>query len=245
MDFHDPVSSLSHLLMAGWSAFAAVVLLRLSRHHSRGRRLSVLLYSASAVALYAASGLFHGLQHPSPEARRAWQLLDQTAIFGLIFGSNLPLYAYLLLPRVRNRLVAMMAAVMAAGVAALWVSPWVLGHPPPHVWLVAAYLAMGVLGWLPIRTYYRRIGLRGVAWILALSVMYVGGAACEAARWPVVVPGVVSYHEVLHVFDMLGTAAHLVLLVRYVLPTADRPLPAASPAAHRHPSPINRFLPEP
>lgn len=229
-DFHDSVSAGTHLGMAAWSAFAAAVLLRLTRLHPLGHRLSVLFYALSAVTLYTASGLFHGLAHPSPDVRRVWQLLDQTAIFGLILGSNVPLYEYLLAPRWRNRLLAMMTAVALAGAGCLWVYPWVAGAKPPHEGVIAAYLLMGVLGLVPIRTYFRRLGWGGMLWVLLLIAFYVGGAAIEAAKWPVLADGAFTYHEILHIADMFGTAAHLVLLVRYVLPTADAHHPRRRPA---------------
>lgn len=224
-DFHDEVSAGTHLVMAVWSAFVAAYLLRITRHHPTPHRLSVLGYAVSAVTLYAASGLFHGLAHPTPEFRRAWQLLDQTAIFGLILGSNLPLYVYLLRPAVRRRLLALMGLVALSGTGFIWLYPVLAGVGPPHELLVGAYLAMGFLGLTPVRAYYRRLGWRGMLWVFLLTSSYVGGAVCEAAKWPVILPGYFTYHEVLHLADMAGTIAHLVLLVRFVLPTVRTPPP--------------------
>lgn len=229
MDFHDPVSAYTHLIMAAWSAFVAVILLRLTARHPPGHRLSILVYAVSAVTLYTASGLFHGIRHPSPAWWRAWQLLDQTAIFGLIFGSNVPIAVYLLKPRPRNWLLATMGAVGLVGAASLWLLPWVLGKPPHEV-LIAAYLTMGFLGLLPIRAYFRKVGWGGMLWVFLLSFFYVGGAVSEAAKWPVIIEAGwwrFTYHEILHLADMAGTGAHLVLLLKYVLPVADwRPHPA-------------------
>lgn len=229
MDFHDPVSSWSHLFMAGWCVFTGIILLRLASRHSPAQRLSVLVFAGSAVALYTASGLFHGLRHPTPDARRAWQLLDQTAIFGLIFGSNVPLCVYLLPEPRRWRQVAAVAVVGLAGTAVLWLAPLVVGKPP-HTALVVVYLLMGFLGLVPIRTYYRRIGRGGVLWIGLMAGSYVFGAVSEAVSWPTIVPGVFGYHEILHFADMLGTSAHTVLLIKYVLPTAKHRPAAAHPS---------------
>jgi predicted membrane channel-forming protein YqfA (hemolysin III family) len=49
-------------------------------------------------------------------------------------------------------------------------------------------------------------------------VLYTAGALCDWARWPVLLPGVVGSHEMLHVFDMGGTLFHVLFVVRYVLP---------------------------
>jgi len=217
MDLHDPVSSLSHLLMAAWAVLASVVLLRLSARHTRSQRLSIAFYAVSVVSLYTASGLFHGIRHESLHARRVWQLLDQSAIFGLILGSNVPMLVYVLPRRLRNRLLALMTGVALFGVVSLWVLP-----KPPHELLVMAYLGMGILGLLPIRIYFRRLGWAGMKWIGLLAFFYIAGGVAEAVKWPVIVSGWFGYHEFLHVFDMAGTVAHYALLLRVVVTTPPR-----------------------
>jgi hemolysin III len=225
MDFHDPISSLSHLMMAGWTMLAAIVVLRLAARHTRTQRLSLIIYAAAVISLYTASGLFHGLRHETLEARRMWQLIDQTAIFGLIFGSNVPLLVYAVPPRVRNRVLALMGTITLIGVVSLWALP-----KPPHELLVAVYVGMGVLGLLPIRYYFARLGWPGMKWVALLAFFYITGAVFEAAKWPVILPGWLTYHEVLHLFDMAGTVAHYALLLRVVTAT-----PPATPAVRTGP----------
>lgn len=234
MDFHDPISSLSHLFMAGWVMLASVVLLRLSVRHTRGQRWSLVFYAATVVSLYTASGLFHGIRHESLEARRAWQLLDQTAIFGLILGSNVPLLVYVIPGRVRDRVLWLMVGIWLTGVVSLWALP-----KPPHELLVGIYVGMGVLGLLPIRYYFARLGWSGMKWVALLVSFYITGAVAEATKWPVVVPGWFTYHEVLHLFDMAGTLAHYTLLLRVVSSTPPR----GGGAGRRHtPGPADYLL---
>lgn len=215
MDFHNPVSSYSHLFAALWMVFVGLYLLRLAACHSIGRRIGLLLFVLSAVALYTFSGLFHGLRHETENAKRIWQLLDQSAIFWLIVGSNVPLAAYLLSPTFRNLQLGGMVLLAAAGTACLWLLP-----KPPHLLLIGLYVGLGVTSWIPIRHYARLLGWRGLFWIVLLSACYIGGAAIEAIKWPTLVPDVIGPHELLHFGDVLGTAAHLTLVVKYVLPRA-------------------------
>lgn len=218
MDFHDPVSSASHLFAAGWCLFVGLFLLRITRRHTPLQRLSILAYAVSAVALYTFSGLFHGLAHPSPEARRVWQLLDQSAIYWLIVGSNVPIAVYLLSPRARNLQLGGMVLFAAVGTACLWLLP-----KAPHELLIGLYLGLGVFSLIPLRRYVQLLGLGGFVWIFLLAAGYVGGAVFEAVRWPTLLRDasgrpVVGPHEMLHLCDVAGTAAHLTLLLRYVLP---------------------------
>jgi hemolysin III len=219
MDFHDGISSTTHLLMAVWAVFASAFVLRLSARHTRSQRLSIVLYAVMVVSLYAASGLFHGIRHSTEEGKRVWQLLDQSAIFGLILGSNVPMLVYLVPRRPRNRVLALMTGIAVIGVGSLWLLP-----RPPHELLVAVYLGMGVLGFLPIRYYFARLGWSGMKWVFLLAFFYIAGGVFEAVKWPVIITDqfVLTFHEVLHVCDMLGTVAHYALLLRVVAMTPPR-----------------------
>jgi hemolysin III len=236
MDFHDRISSQSHLFMAGWSLFASAILIRLSARHTRSQRVGVAFYAVTVVTLYTASGLFHGLRHASEETRRVWQLLDQSAIFWLILGSNVPLLIYVVPRRVRNRVMGLMTGIAAAGTAALWLLP-----KPPHELLIAVYITMGILGFLPIRHYYARLGWRGMVWIFLLAFFYIAGGLFEAVKWPVIVTEqvVLTYHDVLHFCDIAGTVAHYILLFRVVSTTPPRVRRESSRPPHG-PAGVNR-----
>ncbi len=93
MDFHDTVSSTSHLLTAVWAGFATLILLRLTRGHGVGR-WAIGFFGASMVLLYLASGLFHGLRHDTEASRQFFQKLDKSAVFLLIAGSYVPVIVY-------------------------------------------------------------------------------------------------------------------------------------------------------
>jgi len=216
-DFHDFIASWSHLLMAGFMLFVALLLLRLTRKQPLKNRLAVLAYAGSAVTLYVLSGVFHSVRYIGTDDRRVWQLLDQTAIFGLIYGSNIPLLVYLLPSQRRNWLLFLMGAIGLIGAMALWLQP-------QHEVLVVAYIAIGLLGLVPMRTYFRHIGWWGTVWVFIMAGLYVVGAICDAVQWPVLVSEgwlKLSYHETFHLFVIAGTTAHTILIVKYVIPTAN------------------------
>ena len=89
LELRDPVSSATHLATALWAVFATLLMYRLTPPE-RGRRAAVLIYGATRVLLFLASGLFHGLHFESPEQRRFFQRLDQSAVFLLIAGTSTP-----------------------------------------------------------------------------------------------------------------------------------------------------------
>ena len=93
MDFHDPVSSGTHLFTAAWAFFAMLVLVRLAFRQPLVVRCSLIAFGLSMVVLYLASGFYHGLRYNNVVQRNFWLRMDRTAIFLLILGSQLPIFA--------------------------------------------------------------------------------------------------------------------------------------------------------
>jgi hypothetical protein len=87
------------------------------------------------------------------------------------------------------------------------------------------------MGWcgVPVgMAIVRAVGLRAITWGAVGGLFYTGGALCELAHWPDLVPGFFAWHEVFHLCDMAGTAAHVAFMVRYVVPF-EPANPAPSP----------------
>lgn len=222
-ELRDPVSSASHLLTALWAVFATLVMCRLAARRP-GRLAPVAVYGLSMVLLYTASGVFHGLYYDTPEQRRFFQKLDQSAVYLLIAGSVTPAIAILLGGAWRKWFLRMMWALALAGVACLWLLP-----KAPHALIVGNYLALGWLCVLPTPQFCRAVGWRAMNWVWAGAGFYTLGAACELAKWPVIVPGWVQAHEVLHLCDTAGSLTLFLFVVRHVIPHR----PAASTSVGR------------
>ncbi len=225
IDLRDPVSSSSHYITAAWAVFATVMMLRFTPR-GEGRRLAVLIYGLSMIALFAASGTFHGLHYSSAEEMRFYQKIDQSAIYFLIAGTNTPLMTILLRGAQRKWFLTLVWIFAFVGVGFLWLLP-----KSPHAVVVSTYLALGWLGTLPIYQYYRRVGGGAMGWIWVGAALYTLGAVCELTRWPVIVPGVVQAHEVLHVCDSAACFAFFIFIFRYVIP-------------YQHPEPETAEAPE-
>lgn len=223
MDFHDPVSSLTHLFTAVCAIYATLIMLRLCRGHG-GRRAAIAFYGLSMVLLYTASGLFHGMRYTGhPELRPVFQKIDKSAIFLLIAGSYVPVFAYLMRGAWRVCCLVAMLGAAAAGIALMWLVPNLR-----HEWLVAIYAGMGVVGLVTVPKMIASRGTAGLGWIGGVAGFYLLGAAVEVLKWPVPVPGWVGPHELLHVADMAGSFCMFVFVVRYVIPCGP-----ARPGAER------------
>jgi hemolysin III len=207
----DPVASASHFLMS-FLAFVATLFLVRFTNGDRARRFCVLVFGLSTIVLYAASGLFHALRLPV-EQLRLYQKIDMSAIYVLIAGSCTPIAGLLLRGRFRVVLLTGEWLFAALGIASLWLLP-----KPDHRLLVSVYAAMGWLGMAGLWHYWKATGWWGLFWACAGAFFYTLGAVFELANWPVLIPGVVRGHEMLHFCDMVGTACHIVFIIKYVLP---------------------------
>jgi hemolysin III len=211
-ELRDPVSSASHLVTAVWAVYATLIMCRLTARQP-GRQLAVAIYGASMVLLYLASGTFHGLHYATPEEHRFFQRLDQSAIFLLIAGTCTPVLAVLLDGAWRVRFLQTVWVLALTGIACLWALP-----KAPHAVTVGVYMALGWVGFLSVPLYARAVGWRALTWVWVGTVFYTLGAVCELTEWPVIVPGFVQSHEVLHLCDTAGTLALFLFVVRYVIP---------------------------
>ena len=153
------------------------------------------------------------------EELRLYQKLDQSAIYLLIAGTYTPIMVQLLTGRLRRVLLGGIWLMAAVGIACMWLLPKAL-----HSVTVGLYLGMGWFGMLGMWQYFVAVHWRGMSWAIAGAALYTFGAVCELTRWPVIWPGVVQSHEVLHLSDMLATYCHVVFILRYVI--AYRPSPA-------------------
>jgi len=209
----DPISSLTHLATAVLALYVTAILWRLAGR-DRAKRLSLFCFGACAVVLYGVSGIYHAI--PLPRDSTAVQLFrrfDHSAIYLLIAGTYTPVFAVLLRGRARAVLLAVVWSLAAAGIAAKWLFPIQGGG-----FDVALYLAMGWLGVLPAAAIVRTVGWGGLGWIAGGGFFYTAGAIFELLRWPVLIPGVLAWHEVFHVFTMAGTALHVGFMIRCVVP---------------------------
>lgn len=209
--FRNPVSAGTHLLWCILGAYITALLWRLSRG-DRLRQFSTGIFGLSMVLLYGASALYHAVLGPE-RLLTYLRKLDHSAIYILIAGTYTPVFAVLLTGRLRIVLLSLVWGVAGAGILAKWLLPW-----PRYELTVTLYIVMGWMVVLPIVPLVRAVGVQAMLWALLGGVLYTCGGVCDAAKWPILLPGIIGYHEVLHLADMGGTLIHVYFVIRYVLP---------------------------
>jgi hemolysin III len=140
-------------------------------------------------------------------------MLDFTAIYLLIAGSFTPLFAVFLTGRLRIAMLSLVWGLAAAGIVCRWLMPL-----PSDELSMGIYVATGAAGLLPARALMRVVPPRGLMLLLIAALCYAVGGLCDALHWPVLVPGWIGGHEVLHILDICGTMTNVYFVARYLVP---------------------------
>ncbi len=161
------------------------------------------IFAATMVLLYLASTLYHGL--PEGRAKYALLVVDHSAIYLFIAGSYTPFTLGVLRGPWGWTLLAMVWALVAAGVAAK-----IIGGPQRfHRLSTAVYLGMGWLFLLAAGPIWRQMPPAGLAWLLAGGLAYTAGVAfflADRYRYA---------HFVWHLFVLTGTACHFIAVLQH------------------------------
>jgi hemolysin III len=212
LGMRQPVSALTHMIWCVVAAFVAALLVRLCRGN-RVKQVSLAVFGVSLVLQYGVSSVFHVVPADRPDLVNTFRLIDLSAIYLLIAGSYTPLFAVLLAGRLRVAMLGLVWGLAVVGVVCKWLLPL-----PPDGLAVSLYLATGLAGFLPTPAMLRVVRPRGVLLAFLGAVLYTAGALCDTWHWPLLVPGWIGPHEVLHVLDIFGTTTHLLFMAIYFVP---------------------------
>ncbi|MFM9927691.1 hemolysin III family protein [Variovorax sp. H27-G14] len=203
----ERLNSYSHLLGLLLALPAtALLLLKTVPTGDPARIAGALVFSLSAVALYAASTLFHSTRG---RLKRMWERADHCAIYLLIAGTYTP-FALVTLQGVWGGL--LLAVIWSAALFGIWreLRPATGGAPKtPSLWL---YIGMGWLGVLAAVPLAARLDAAGLVWLLIGGVLYTAGTVFYRNR-----QGFRHAHGAWHLFVLAGTASHYVAVGWFVL----------------------------
>jgi hemolysin III len=207
----EPVNGLMHLGAAIAAGFGLVALLVISRG-SLVRQASLLVYGAALILMFSASAAYH-LIKTKPQTALVLRKLDHSAIYLLIAGTYTPICLYYFTGFWRWGVLAIIWSMAIAGVA---VKVFVIRAPR---WLTAViYLAMGWLCLMGIRVMLATMPMGALLWLLLGGIFFSVGAIVYVTKRPDFYPGVFGFHELWHIFVILGCMSHFIVVAAYVAP---------------------------
>jgi hemolysin III len=207
----EPVNGLMHLGAAIAAGLGLVVLLIVGRD-SIAKQASLLIYGAALILMFSASAAYH-LVPAKPQATLVLRKLDHSAIYLLIAGTYTPICIHYFTGFWRWGVLAIIWFMASAGIT---VKLFVIRTPR---WLTAAiYLAMGWMCLMGVKVMLATMPWGALAWLLLGGIFFSVGAIVYVAKRPNFFPGVFGFHEVWHIFVILGCLSHFILVTTYVAP---------------------------
>ncbi|HTX93087.1 MAG TPA: hemolysin III family protein [Anaerolineales bacterium] len=208
-NLREPFNGLSHLFGAIAAFFGQIALLIVSWPVA-AKVVSVLIYGISLIALFSASATYH-LAKVKPAFQQLLRKFDHSAIYVLIAGTYTPFCINVFTGFFRWGLLAVIWSFALIGIV---INIFYINAPR---WLSASVYV--VMGWLCVSAVGQlsMVPASAVAWMLIGGIIYTLGAIVYATKLFNFVPGKFGFHEVWHIFVLLGAAAHFVAVMRIVI----------------------------
>jgi len=202
----EPVNGLTHLGGA-IAAFCGQIALLVVSWDGTAKIVSSLIYGISLILLFSTSAAYH-LAQVKPTVQEILHRMDHSAIFLLIAGTYTPFCMVALTGFWRWGLLSIIWAFALIGIL---VKVFIPGLPR---WIhTAPYVVMGWLGALAAGALIRDVSTWVLVWVLVGGVIYTLGAVIYATKKLDLFPGRFGFHELWHVFVLLGALAHFVAVI--------------------------------
>lgn len=211
----DPGSAITHFIGMLMAIFAAIPLLIKAAHEpSRIYIVSLAIYAASLILLYAASTTYHTFDL-SEKVNTILKKIDHMMIFVLIAGSYTPICLLVLGGHIGKLLLAIVWGIAIVGIIikAFWVfcPKWVSS---------VLYIGMGWTCMLAFSQILNNMSKAAFLWLLAGGIIYTVGGIIYALKVPLFNKKHKNFgsHEIFHLFVMGGSICHFVMMYAFLLP---------------------------
>jgi len=218
MKIKDPVSGFSHLIGAVASIVGLVFLIIMPAFHSNEKAwdiVSFTIFGVGLILLYTFSSLYH-LLNVGEKATRVLRKFDHIMIYVLIAATYTPVCLGPLRGPWGWSIFGVVWGLAIVGIilTATWINA-------PRWLTTTIYLAMGwtvIVAVYPMITIFSELNaLSSLWWLLAGGIFYTIGAVLYGLKWPPFKNKYFGFHEIFHIFVMLGSLCQYWFIIRYLL----------------------------
>jgi hemolysin III len=205
-----PGSAITHGIGMWLASVATAVLISISAYTgSVWKIVSYSIYGATLIGLYAASTLYHSIRATAPR-RAVLRKLDHIMIFMLIAGTYTPI-CLVTLRQERAWGWALFGAIWGVAILGLVIKLFFMNAPR---WLsTSIYILMGWMALIAIVPLVSTMARASLIFLALGGVFYTVGAVFYALKWPGRENKRFGFHEVFHVFVMLGSACQFAMML--------------------------------
>src|SRR5512139_4010116 len=207
----EPVNGLTHLGAAVAAGIGLIILLVIGWGNI-GKTISLTVYGISLILLFAASAIYHMVK-ARPSILNNLRKLDHSAIYILIAGTYTPFCFNLFTGFWQWGML-----ILIWGLAFIGVAVKLLWMDAPRWLYTGVYIAMGWLALLGSKELLATLPAGAIAWLLIGGITFTVGAIIYATKSFNFFPGKFGFHEVWHIFVILGALAHFIGILVYIAP---------------------------
>jgi hemolysin III len=205
----EPFNALSHFFAAVAAAIGSIYLL-ISSWASPKLWIAFCIYGLSLILLFSASAYYHSA-NTNDQALLKLRKLDHSAIYLLIAGTYTPICMYFFHGFWQWGLLTIIWALAITGII---VKLFIIRSPR---WVTAGvYLVMGWLCMLGLNEIISSMPLGAILWMALGGLCYTVGAVIYISKRVNIIPGVFGFHEIWHIFVILGALCHFILMAVYI-----------------------------
>jgi hemolysin III len=209
----EPVNALTHLIGAGLSLIGTLFLFILGSSNSPFTLtsiVSILIFGSSLFLLYTTSGIYH-LVKTTDAALLKLKKLDHSMIFILIAGSYTPFCLLSLTGVWKWGIIITVWSLALIGITLkiFWIDM-------PRWLSTFLYIGMGWIALFALKPLYTSLSFGGFLFLVLGGVMYTIGGIIYGLKKPNLSEDF-GFHEIFHIFVLLGSACHYWAVFRYVL----------------------------
>ncbi|MDU5109293.1 MAG: hemolysin III family protein [Clostridium sp.] len=211
--FREPVNSLTHLAGAILSLFALIAMLvkGVVNNASSITIISVVIFGISLILLYSVSATYHGVITSDKIISRL-RKLDHSMIFILIAGSYAPFCLIALGGSKGTIFFATIASIAIAGI--LFRMLW---FDCPRWLQTALYIGLGWAAIFMIKPLSAVLSPISLFLLVLGGVLYTAGGVIYGLKPKKLQLGKFGFHEIFHIFIILGSLCHFICVFIYLL----------------------------
>lgn len=204
----EPMNGFTHFVGVIFSIIALFLLANISKDSTH--LISLSTFGLGLLLLYLTSTLYHWLKISEQGIKRLRQA-DHIMIFINIASTYTPVC---LLALHNSYGTELLFAVWSVAVIGIIIKLFWMSAPR---WLsTSIYLIMGWLAVIVIVPLFNVLPVFALIWLFAGGLFFTIGAVIYARKKPDPFPGILGFHEIFHLFVLLGSFSHFIMIYKYI-----------------------------
>lgn len=209
----EPVNSLTHGIGFVLSLIALILMIfkGISNDLSPTGLVSVIIFGVSLCLLYLTSSTYHGI-NTKDNIILNLRKLDHSMIFILIAGSYAP-YCLISLSNYKGT----MFFIIISALAILGISFKLIWFNSPRWLQTSLYIILGWAAVFMLKPLSNTLSFESLFLLVLGGILYTIGGVIYGIKPKRLTFGVFGFHEIFHIFIMLGSLCHFISVFFYII----------------------------